>query len=84
MIYPGPLPSIRLKQLRDGMEDYGYLLELARRAAAATNPALKKQAEALLAVPSAVLLGPHYFNRDPAALLQARSDIARLIDALGP
>jgi hypothetical protein len=83
LIYPGPVPSIRLKQLRDGLEDYGYLLELKKRATTATDPKLKQRAEALLAVPPTVLIGSHYFNRDPAALLAARGEMARLIDALG-
>jgi hypothetical protein len=83
LIYPGPAPSIRLKQLRDGLEDYGYLLELKKRAATATNPELKRQAESILAVPPTVLMGSHYFNRDPATLLEVRCEMARLIDALG-
>jgi len=84
LLYPGPMPSVRLKQIRDGLEDFGYLLELKKRAAATTDPALRKQAEALLAVPPAVLMGSHYFNRDPAALLKVRSEIAQLIDAIKP
>ncbi len=84
LIYPGPTPSVRLKQIRDGLEDFGYLLELKKRAATATDPALKKQAEAMLAVPSTVLMDAHYFNRDPAALLKVRREIAQLIDVLKP
>jgi hypothetical protein len=83
LIYPGPLPSVRLKQLRDGLEDYGYLAELKKRSEASSNAELKKQAEPLLAVSPAVLMSPHYFNRDPAALLKVRAEMARLIDALG-
>ena len=82
LIYPGPVPSIRLKLLRDGLEDYGYLTELKKRAAITKDPELKKQATVLLAVPPNVLMGPHYFNRDPAALLSARTTIASLIDAM--
>jgi len=37
--------------------------------------------EKLLSVPEAVLIDSHYFNRDPAALLEARREIARLIEA---
>ena len=31
LIYPGPSPSIRMKVLRDGLEDYGYLLALKKK-----------------------------------------------------
>ena len=84
LIYPGPAPSVRLKLIRDGLEDYGYLLELKKRATATTNPELKKQAEAFLAMPPAVLMSSHYFNRDPASLLKVRAEMAQLIDALKP
>jgi len=84
LLYPGPTPSVRLKQLRDGLEDYSYFCELKRRAAGTTDPELKRRAEALLAVPPEVLMDPHYFNRAPGALLKVRAETARLIDALPP
>lgn len=84
LLYPGPQPSIRIKVLRDGLEDYGYLMELGRRAGKSPNQELRQRAEALLAVPPAVLMDAHYFNRNPAGLLHVRSEMARLIDALGP
>jgi len=31
-----------------------------------------------------VLVDAHYFNRNPAGLLETRQEIARLIDALEP
>lgn len=83
LIYPGPAPSIRLKLLRDGLEDYGYLTELKRRLRKG-SPAQQEQAEALLAVPPAVLVDSHYFNRDPRGLLDTRRQIGRLIETLRP
>lgn len=84
MLYPGPAPSIRAKVLRDGLEDLGYLMELRRRAAKTGDESLRRQAEAILAVPPAVLVDSHYFNRNPAVLLETRKEMARLIDALKP
>lgn len=83
LLYPGPHPSIRLKVLRDGVEDYGYLMELKkRRLRAAGSEKLLQEADATLAVPPAVLVDTHYFNRDPDGLLQTRETIARLIETL--
>ena len=83
LIYPGPLPSVRLKVLRDGLEDYGYLQELRKRLKQRASNDTAREAAELLAVPYSVLVDPHYFNRDPCALLQARARIAELIEALG-
>ncbi len=78
LIYPGPNPSIRMKVIRDGVEDYGYLTLLK---AALPKLSGKDRAEAnrLLAVPADVMMNTHYFNRDPAAILLARSKAASLI-----
>jgi len=83
LIYPGPHPSIRLKVLRDGLEDYGYFMELKRRAAMSTNEEIHKKVEGLLSMPQTVLTDAHYFNRNPAALLNTRKEMARLIEVLG-
>ncbi|HPM83709.1 MAG TPA: DUF4091 domain-containing protein, partial [Candidatus Anammoximicrobium sp.] len=83
LLYPGPHPSIRLKVLRDGVEDYGYLMELNKRRLRAAGPEKPLQeSDAALAVPPAVLVDAHYFNRDPDGLLQTRDAIARLIETL--
>jgi len=84
LIYPGPNPSIRLKIIRDGLEDYGYLMELKRRAEKSPKEKLVARARQLLSVPQTVLVDAHYFNRNPAGLLKARNEIARLIDDLAP
>lgn len=78
LIYPGPNPSVRMKVIRDGVEDFGYLTLLK-----AALPRLSKndraEAEQLLAVPAGVMVDTHYFNRDPSAVLNARAKAASLI-----
>ena len=83
LVYPGPHPSIRTKVLRDGLEDYGYLMELKKRAGTSNNKELQGEAEKLLCVPPEVLVDAHYFNRNPNGLMETRKKMARLIDALG-
>ncbi len=83
LIYPGANPSIRLKVLRDGSEDFGYLAELKRRADKCSDKELCAKAETLLSVPDRVLVDAHYFNRDPAGLIETRNEVARLIETLG-
>lgn len=89
LLYPGPAPSIRLKVLRDGSEDYGYFLELKRRLDAHRDRSwfgaskAAKSARPLLDVPAEVLMDAHYFNRDPRAILAARDALARAIERLG-
>ncbi|MHC4122767.1 MAG: DUF4091 domain-containing protein [Planctomycetota bacterium] len=80
LVYPGAIPSIRLKVLRDGLEDYGYFAELNRLAKISKNGILKEKADKLLAIPGNVLINPHYFNRDPKELLKTRNKIAELIE----
>ncbi len=86
-----PLPTIRLENFRDGLEDYAYvrLLELAITKVAA-SPALRaskadwlNQAKALFEVPAAVLKSKTEFTRDPAALYRWRDRLAQAIMAAG-
>jgi hypothetical protein len=78
LLYPGPQPSIRLKELRDGMEDFAYMALLKANMNKLTA---KDQAEAreLLKVPAGVLMSTHYFSRNPSDLLGARARIASLL-----
>jgi len=71
--YEGIAPSLRLKALRDSIEDYEYLAILERRGQRA-------QAERIV-VP---LVGSWFeWNPDPAAYLEARARLAALIAADG-
>jgi hypothetical protein len=76
LLYPGAdvgvqgfVTSIRLKQIREGLEDYEYLTILAqRRSRAVAEGVVKKIARSW-----------HDWDTDAGHLLQARAEIARLI-----
>jgi hypothetical protein len=66
-----PVESIRLKQIRDGLEDYEYLLQLEQMQGRA----------AVLALISTVLTNTYTYTSDPASLLGLRQSIGELLDA---
>ncbi len=76
LLYPGtdagiagPVPSIRLKLIREGMEDFEYMHLAARKAGRGLVDAIvDKLARAFTD-----------WNHDPAAYFQAREQLARLI-----
>lgn len=72
------LPSVRLKVLRDGMNDYEYLLMLKKL----TGDQATARDKALLAVPTDVAVGLRYFNKDPNGILSIRQEIATRIAEL--
>lgn len=84
LIYPGPngpLSSIRLECIRDGIEDYEYfylLNELAQRAEGKDVAEVRK----LLAVDSRVVKSLTDYTTDPHAILSARREIAAAIERL--
>jgi len=76
LLYPGtpcgingPIASMRLKNIRDGMEDYEYFVLLEKRAG---QDAVKKVVDRI---------APNWwdYSRDPKAINAVRSEIARLI-----
>ena len=80
-----PLPTIRLENFRDGLEDYAYarLLESAVTTVEA-SPELRaakgdwlKQARLALEVPAEVLKSKTEFTHDPAALYRWREALAQ-------
>lgn len=92
LLYPGqpfgtdqPFPSLRLKLLRDGLQDYELLLLLAD----AVDSAARRQgwpgpagAEVVESLTRRVVHSPHAFERDPAVVLKARETaIAELLAA---
>ena len=77
--YPGtdglPWPSIRLKCIRDGLEDQDYLTLLAQR----TGPDPGPEARSLLELPAELAVGLRYYNKDPEVLLGTRRRVAQQI-----
>ncbi len=77
LIYPGldwtPWPSVRMENIRDGIEDYEYLWLLRERA-----PQSK-----LLSVGPELSQDFTHFCKDPAVLAARRLELARAIEAAG-
>ncbi len=71
--FAGPVASIRLKMIREGMEDYEYFRILAERGG---NEVADREVRAI---------GRSWFDwdTDPARLMEARERIARAIEASG-
>ena len=88
LLYPGPafqpLSSVRLENLRDGIEDYEchWLLRdaLARLQRLGGHDQLAAEADAALAIDPAVVRDLRRYTHDPAALRRARASLARLIE----
>lgn len=77
-----PLPTVRLENFRDGLEDYAYVLELERRLKAHPGAACAAEARRLIEVPDSVMASQTQFTDDPSAVYRWRDRIADLIDAL--
>ena len=69
---PIALPSIRLKQIRDGMQDFEYLTALSQ----AGEDAFARS------VAATFITNAYTFNNDPTALQTARETLARKLDRL--
>ncbi|HOX38166.1 MAG TPA: DUF6067 family protein [Candidatus Brocadiia bacterium] len=86
-----PLPTIRLENFRDGLEDYAYfrILEAtvgmvadSRRLSPQKTEWIEK-ARALLSVPEELVKDTANYSRDPAAVYKYRNSIAEMIEAAG-
>jgi len=78
VIYPGPRPSIRLKNIRDGAEDYWYLTQVAKLAQSSDYA---KGAQSLLdQLRPTVFVDTHYFNRRPEVMLDFRDRLGHFIE----
>ena len=79
LCYPGtdglPWPSIRLKCIRDGLEDYDYLRLLREL----SNEAPRDSSRRLLDLPPELAMGLRYYNKDPNVLIRMREKVAREI-----
>jgi hypothetical protein len=87
LFYPGrngPLPSIRIENFRDGMEDHNLLAALRQavdHAPGGTDPQLIAKAERLLTAHDVVTSQKSYV-RDPATYQAWRGDLGRVLERL--
>lgn len=79
----GPLSSVRLANVRDGLEDYEYLRLLEKRLIE-TGKAIDRSdaAQQVKAMISEVVSGLTSFTHDPATLRRVRTHLAQAIEAL--
>ena len=77
-----PLPTLRLENFRDGLEDLAYAMLLEKALAARTDKddAWSRRAKELLSVPREVMDTMKNFSDDPAALYRWRDAMADLIE----
>ncbi len=87
-----PVPTIRLENFRDGLEDYAYtciLEEIVRRTEAKGNGLSAQEkdwlrdAQAALAVPASLVESMSSYSRDPRQLSAYRNRMGELIDRSG-
>lgn len=80
----GPVPCLRLEKIRDGIEDYEYLLllEKAVREDGGKHKKLIDKARKLLTLPGTLVTGPAAYEKDPQSLIRYRNKIGELLDTL--
>jgi hypothetical protein len=84
-VLDGPVDSIRWEMLRDGIEDYEYLIILEKLLKVKKEKLTTQQHQkyaALLHVPEAVTKDMTHFTKDPAPIEACRDQIARAIAKL--
>lgn len=75
-----PLPTIRLENFRDGLEDLAYARILEKKLKASPGPPWSAEARKLLAVPESLMESMSNYNDDPHALYEWRNRMADLIE----
>ena len=84
-VLEGPVDCVRWEMLRDGVEDYEYLVilkNLLKTKAASITPEQKTQFESLLQVPAAITSDMTTFTTDPAPIEAHRQAIAKAIEVI--
>lgn len=78
------IPSLRLETIRDGIEDYEYLVLLEKliKEAPASKAKEAKAAQKLLQIPTSIYTDEKTYNKDPQALLNYRKKLAESISNL--
>lgn len=85
-VLEGPVSSIRWEMLREGVEDYEYLVmlrELVDRRRQRLSPEQLRQYEALLETPPEITKDMTHFTTDPRPIHHRRAKIAQAIELLG-
>ena len=78
-----PLPTLRLENFRDGLEDYAYAKLLEERIAGRDDADMRvRKAKELLAVPRQVMDTMSNYTNDPAEIAAWRDAMAELIESL--
>ena len=78
----GPLSTIRLENIRDGMEDFEYWWVLSDLVGRARGRGETPEAAVLLDVPPELLTDLQHYTEDPAVLHDVRRRVARAIEKL--
>jgi hypothetical protein len=84
-VLDGPVDSIRWEMLRDGVEDYEYLVilrDLLQKHKDKLPAEERKRYADLLEVPKDITADMTTFTTDPAVIEQRRDEIARAIEKL--
>ncbi|MGL6178332.1 MAG: glycoside hydrolase domain-containing protein [Tannerellaceae bacterium] len=78
------VPSVRLETLRDGIEDYEYMMKLEQLIQEAPKSKASQVAKAkkLLSIPKSIYTDEQTYNKDPQAILQYRKKLAEAILSL--
>jgi hypothetical protein len=84
-VFDPPVDTIRIEMLRDGIEDYEYMVILKRLLAekgAGLDAAKKGEYEGLLTVPSDISESLTEFTKDPAPIEAHRRKVAEAVETL--
>ena len=81
----GPVPSIRLEMMRDGIEDYEYfsILEKAIKNAGGERSRIADDAVKMLNIPPPIYTNETTYSKYPHDILNYRKKIAEYIVAIG-
>jgi hypothetical protein len=84
-VMDGPVGTVRLEMLRDGIEDYEYLAILSRllkEKGDKIDPATKQKLTALLVVPDTITSTLTSFTTRPEPIETRRDEVAKAIELL--
>jgi len=78
----GPVPSLRLEILREGLDDYDYMIMLEKcvKEARPDQKALVEKAKKLLDFGTEVLASDRMYSKDPEILMKYRNQMGKLLE----